>query len=115
MTISAHNVQSAFRHAGMLCRTCQPVTAERIKFGRFHHTGIGRGQRCGDAASRHFQRVVPGNDLGRNTERLVGCEIEIVAAKRDRTPFNSLRLIAVIFKIAYRAVGLDERFPIGLA
>ena len=63
----------------------------------------------------HFQRVVPGNDLGRNTERLVDDEIEIVAAKRDRTPFDGFRLIAVMFEIACRAVGLDQSFPIGLA
>jgi len=59
--------------------------------------------------------AVPGNDLGLNTERLVGCEIVIVAAKHNRMPFDGFLLVAVLLEIAYRAVGLNHSFPIGLA
>ncbi len=115
VTKPAQDVQRAFRQADGLGRPRQPDVAERVQLGRFHHTGIGRGQRRRDAARGHFQRLVPGNDLGRNTERLVDGEIEIVATKRNRTPFDGFRLIAVIFEIACRAFSLDQGFPIGLA
>ena len=115
MTISAHNVQSAVRHAGILCRTRQPVTAERIKFGRFHNTGIAGGQRSGDTARCHLDRIVPWNDLGRHAERFINREIQIVLAKRDRPAFQCFSLVAIIFEIARGPFDFDHRFPIGLA
>ena len=67
--------QRAFRQADSLgCRGHLDI-ADLMQLGRFHFTGIGRGQRRGEAARGHFQRVVLENNFGRNTEWVLVCEI----------------------------------------
>ena len=115
VTMATQDIQRAFRKADSLGGARHPDIADRIQLGRFHNTGIAGGNGCRDPARRHLQRIVPGDDLCRHAERLIYGEVQIVTAKRDRPALHCLRLVAVIFEIAGRAIGLDQRFPVGFA
>ncbi len=111
----AKDVHSAIWETHSFSGMGEPSVAERGEFRRFDHTGVARCQRRRERARCHFNRVIPRDDLRRDSERLVSGEVEIAFAKGNRAPFDRFRLIAVVLEIARGAFDLDLRFPKRLA
>ena len=69
-TVAGHDIQRTGREADLPCELCEPDRRQRgLRIG-LQHDGAARRERRSELPRRHHERVVPGDDLGRDADWL---------------------------------------------
>src|ERR1700730_8936943 len=89
-------------YAGREANIGQPVRhlqrCNRGLLGRLQHAGAARGQRRRQLPGRHQQRIIPRNDLARDSDRFLECEAHGVVRNRIHISENFCGEAAVVLK-----------------
>src|SRR2546428_318171 len=77
-------VERARREAAFERDLAEPERRERRVTRRLEHDRAARGERGRDTARAYLDRVVPGDDLRGDSDRLADRVIDVAGAQRDR-------------------------------
>src|SRR5581483_11030295 len=117
LAVAGDDVDGALGEPGLERQLAEAQRRERRLLGRLQHHRAARGQRRRDLPHRHQQRVVPGDDLRADADRLAQRVAEDVAGRdRDRLALDLGRPAGVVAQVRDRggdvAVRGGQRFAV---
>ena len=103
VAVAGEHVERSLGEARLERQLAEPQRGQRRLLGRLQDDRAAGGERRGDLPDRHQQRVVPGDDLGADADRLAQRVAEHVAGgDRDRLALDLGRPAGVVAQVVDR-------------